>query len=70
MVTFQPYETKLISVDLSKSYDLSKGGDYTVGTLDSAERSALEACGAKIKLVKFKPGYSTSSIVARIKRAR
>jgi peptidyl-Lys metalloendopeptidase len=30
MVTFQPYETKLVSVDLSKSYDLSKGGDYTV----------------------------------------
>lgn len=33
MVTFQPYETKLISVDLSKSYDLSKGGDYTVSFL-------------------------------------
>jgi len=33
MVIFQPYETKLISVDLSKSYDLSKGGDYTVSFL-------------------------------------
>jgi len=37
MVTFQPYETKLISVDLSKSYDLSKGGDYTVSFLSYLE---------------------------------
>ena len=47
-----------------------KGGDYTVGTLDAEERSALEGCGARIKLVKFKAGYSTSAIIARIKRAR
>ena len=30
LITFQPRETKVISVDLSKSYDLSKGGDYSV----------------------------------------
>ena len=30
LVTFQPRETKVISVDLSKSYDLSKGGDFSV----------------------------------------
>ena len=37
MVTFQPYETKLISVDLSKSYDLSKTGDYTVSFVSYLE---------------------------------
>lgn len=46
-----------------------KGGDYTVATLNEEERRALAAGGAKIKLVKFKPGYSTSSIVERIRRA-
>ena len=40
MVTFQAYETKVFSVDLSKSYDLSKTGNYTV-----AFRSFLQ--GAK-----------------------
>jgi peptidyl-Lys metalloendopeptidase len=40
MVTFRAFETKVISVDLSKSYDLSKTGNYTV-----AFRSFLD--GAK-----------------------
>jgi peptidyl-Lys metalloendopeptidase len=31
LVSFQPHETKLISVDLSKDYDLARGGNYTVG---------------------------------------
>ncbi len=30
LVTFQPFETKVVSVDLSKSYDLSRGGDYSI----------------------------------------
>ena len=30
LVTFQPHETKVVSVDLSRAYDLSAGGDYTV----------------------------------------
>jgi peptidyl-Lys metalloendopeptidase len=29
-VVFQPYETKVFSVDLSKSYDMSETGEYTV----------------------------------------
>jgi len=46
-----------------------KGGDYTIATLNAEERQALEACGAAIRLVKFKPGYSTRAIVERIRRA-
>jgi peptidyl-Lys metalloendopeptidase len=30
MVVFQPYETKVFTVDLSESYDLGKTGEYTV----------------------------------------
>lgn len=47
-----------------------KGGDYTLSTLDAGERQVLEGCGAIIRLVKFKAGYSTSAIVERIRRAR
>ncbi|MEO8161708.1 MAG: M35 family metallo-endopeptidase, partial [Arenimonas sp.] len=30
LVSFQPHETKLVNVDLSKNYDLAKGGSYTI----------------------------------------
>jgi peptidyl-Lys metalloendopeptidase len=30
LVTFQPYETKLVSVDVAKSYDLGQTGQYTI----------------------------------------
>jgi peptidyl-Lys metalloendopeptidase len=30
LVSFQPYETKIVSVDLAKSYDLGLTGEYTV----------------------------------------
>lgn len=30
LVTFQPYETKVVTVDLAKSYDLGRTGEYTV----------------------------------------
>lgn len=30
MVVFQPYETKVVTVDLGQAYDLSKGGQYSV----------------------------------------
>ena len=47
MVTFQPYETKLISVDLSKSYDLGKTGEYTVSFLSYLE-GARTGTGRKL----------------------
>jgi D-beta-D-heptose 7-phosphate kinase/D-beta-D-heptose 1-phosphate adenosyltransferase len=45
-----------------------KGGDYSAATLDAGERRVLKACGANIRLVKFKAGFSTSAIVERVKR--
>jgi peptidyl-Lys metalloendopeptidase len=30
MVSFQPHETKVIKVDLASTYDLSRGGNYTI----------------------------------------
>jgi rfaE bifunctional protein nucleotidyltransferase chain/domain len=42
-----------------------KGGDYTAKSLDSEERSALEAIGAEIRILPFEPGYSTSSLLEK-----
>ena len=42
-----------------------KGGDYTLNTLDAAERAAAQEVGAKIKLIPYEPGISTSLILAR-----
>jgi len=47
LVTFQPYETKVMSVDLSKSYDLSKAGQYTV-TFGSFLEGAKTSTGRRL----------------------
>jgi D-glycero-beta-D-manno-heptose 1-phosphate adenylyltransferase len=46
-----------------------KGGDYTPGTLNGEERKALEKVGAKIKIVPFVKGFSTTKTIKRMKKA-
>jgi rfaE bifunctional protein nucleotidyltransferase chain/domain len=46
-----------------------KAGDYTLEKLDRGERAALEEVGARITFLKFLPGFSTTSLIARIKAA-
>ena len=43
-----------------------KGGDYTLESLDAEERAALEGCGAKIEIIPFQPGYSTTGLLDKI----
>lgn len=45
-----------------------KGGDYTPASLDPEERAALEKICAKIQILPFEPGHSTSGLIERIKR--
>jgi D-beta-D-heptose 7-phosphate kinase/D-beta-D-heptose 1-phosphate adenosyltransferase len=45
-----------------------KGGDYTRATLNAEEREVLEGCGAEIKLLKLKPGFSTTALLEKIRR--
>jgi len=45
-----------------------KGGDYTPASLDPEERAALEKIGAKIRIVPFERGHSTSGLLERIKK--
>jgi rfaE bifunctional protein nucleotidyltransferase chain/domain len=46
-----------------------KAGDYTLEKLDPGERAALERAGARIEFLPFLPGFSTTSLIARIKAA-
>lgn len=42
-----------------------KGGDYTVDSLDPAERAALLEAGSKIRFIPFVPGYSTTGTLKK-----
>lgn len=44
----------------------TKGGDYTIGSLDQEEGAALAACGAKIEIVRLVPGKSTTNLVHKM----
>ena len=45
-----------------------KGGDYTRETLDADERAALEQSAAEIRILPFEQGFSTSSLMEKIKK--
>jgi D-glycero-beta-D-manno-heptose 1-phosphate adenylyltransferase len=45
----------------------AKGGDYRPETLDPTERAAM--AGAKIQILPFVPGFSTTRLVQKIRRA-
>lgn len=46
-----------------------KAGDYTLEKLEPTERAVLEQCGAQIDFMPFLEGFSTTSLIARIKAA-
>ena len=45
-----------------------KGGDYSSETLDNEERTVLKKIGAKIDIVPFEKGYSTSALINHLRR--
>ena len=47
----------------------AKAGDYTLETLDAAERAALLDAGTEIRFLPFLPGFSTTSLIAKIAAA-
>lgn len=44
-----------------------KGGDYTSETLNPEERTALKKIGARIEIVPFEKGHSTSSLLEKLR---
>ena len=47
-----------------------KGGDYKQDTLNAEERQVLQKIGAKIEIVRFERGYSTSDLLARLSKMK
>jgi len=47
-----------------------KGGDYTLATLNGDERKALEQVGAKIKIIPFVKGFSTTKTIRKMGAGR
>lgn len=47
----------------------AKAGDYTLEKLDPEERTALENAGAQIVFMPFLPGFSTTGLIERIRKA-
>ena len=47
-----------------------KGGDYNQDTLNADERRVLQKIGAKIDIVPFEHGYSTSDLLARLSKMK
>jgi rfaE bifunctional protein nucleotidyltransferase chain/domain len=45
-----------------------KGGDYTLDTLNKEERQVVQRVGARICIIPFVPGKSTTSILEKISR--
>lgn len=46
-----------------------KAGDYSLATLDPAERAALQAAGTEIRFLPFLPGFSSTDLIRRISSA-
>lgn len=46
-----------------------KGGDYAPGTLNTEEKAALVKVGARIRLAPVLAGFSTTSLIKKIRRA-
>jgi bifunctional ADP-heptose synthase (sugar kinase/adenylyltransferase) len=46
-----------------------KGGDYRPETLVGRERAVLTAMGARIRILPFVKGFSTTQLLARIRKA-
>ncbi len=64
----EPRVTKLI--ETIKPHIYTKGGDYTVETLNPEERVALEKVGAHIEILPLVPGRSTTATLNRLAPAK
>lgn len=50
---------RLISPDI-----YTKGGDYTVETMDQSERQLLESMGCEVSIISEVPNHSTTQVIA------
>src|SRR5436305_840989 len=68
LVTIFPEERATRFLELASPQVYVKGGDYNQDTLNAEERQVLQKIGAKIDIVSFERGYSTSDLLARVNK--
>ncbi len=66
LITIFPEVRARRFIETAKPAVYVKGGDYTSDTLNVEERAALEKIGAKIDIVPFVKGYSTSRLIEQL----
>jgi rfaE bifunctional protein nucleotidyltransferase chain/domain len=64
-VTIFPEKRATELIKLMQPDVYAKGGDYTVESLDSEERAALQLAGAEIIILPLVPGKSTTAMIER-----
>jgi rfaE bifunctional protein nucleotidyltransferase chain/domain len=67
LVTIFPEVRATRFIDTAAPAVYAKGGDYTSESLNAEERAVLEKIGAKIHIIPFEKGYSTSALVERLR---
>src|SRR5436853_7169609 len=70
LVTIFPEMRATRFLELASPNVYVKGGDYNEDTLTADERQVLQKIGAKIDIVPFAPGYSTSALLARLTKIK
>ena len=70
LVTIFPEMRATRFLELASPNVYVKGGDYNQDTLNAEERQVLQKIGAKIDIVPFAPGYSTSDLLARLTKIK
>src|SRR5205085_713622 len=66
LVTIFPDVRATHFLELAQPVVYVKGGDYTLDTLNEAERKVLERIGAQIRIIPFEKGYSTSALLRKL----
>ena len=70
LVTIFPEVRATRFLELAAPDVYAKGGDYNQDTLNAEERQVLQKIGAKIDIVPFERGYSTSDLLARMNKIK
>ena len=70
LVTIFPEVRATRFLELASPHIYVKGGDYNRDTLNAEERQVLQKIGAKIDIVPFERGYSTSELLARLNKIK
>jgi rfaE bifunctional protein nucleotidyltransferase chain/domain len=66
LVTIFPEVRATRFLELARPAIYVKGGDYTVDSLNDAEKKVLQQIGAEIRIIPFENGYSTSSLLKKL----